>query len=69
MNELRRESIEIKGGEIPIILYNNEDEEGIFYTIEIDGVEWIEIDNRTHAIVMFEMMKDHITDYMNYTKI
>lgn len=69
MNELRRESIEIKGGEIPIVLYSNEDEEGIFYTIEIDGVEWIEIDNRTHAIVMFEMMKDHITDYMHYEKL
>lgn len=32
MNEQRKESIKIKGGEIPIVLYSNEDEEGIFYT-------------------------------------
>ena len=28
MNEQRKESIKIKGGEIPIVLYSNEDEEG-----------------------------------------
>lgn len=69
MNEQRKESIKIKGGEIPIVLYSNEDEEGIFYTIEIDGIEWLASVNRTHAIVLFEMMKDHITEYMNYAKL
>lgn len=56
MNEQRKESIKIKGGEIPIVLYSNEDEEGIFYTIEIDGIEWLASVNKTHAVVMFEMM-------------
>lgn len=69
MNEQRKESIKIKGGEIPIVLYSNEDEEGIFYTIEIDGIEWLASVNRTHAIVLFEMMKDHIADYMHYAKL
>ena len=69
MNEQRKESIKIKGGEIPIVLYSNEDEEGIFYTIEIDGIEWLASVNKTHAVVMFEMMKDNITEYMNYAKL
>lgn len=69
MNEQRKESIKIKGGEIPIVLYSNEDEEGVFYTIEIDGVEWLASVNRTHAVLLFEMMKDHIADYMHYAKL
>lgn len=69
MNEQRKESIKIKGGEIPIVLYSNEDEEGVFYTIEIDGVEWLASVNRTHAVLLFEMMKDHINDYMHYAKL
>lgn len=69
MNELRKASIKITGGEIPIVLYDNEDDEGIFYTIEIDDVEWLATTNQTHAVVMFEMMKDHITEYMNYVKL
>lgn len=69
MSEVRNESIKIKGGEIPIVMYSNEDEEGVFYTIEIDGVEWLASVNRTHAVLLFEMMKDHITDYMHYEKL
>lgn len=69
MNELRKASIKITGGEIPIVLYDNEDDEDIFYTIEIDDVEWLATTNQTHAVVMFEMMKDHITEYMNYVKL
>lgn len=69
MSEVRNESIKIQGGEIPIVMYSNEDEEGVFYTIEIDGVEWLASVNRTHAVVLFEMMKDHIADYMHYAKL
>lgn len=69
MSEVRNESIKIQGGEIPIVMYSNEDEEGVFYTIEIDGVEWLASVNRTHAVLLFEMMKDHITDYMHYAKL
>lgn len=69
MNELRKTSIKITGGEIPIVLYGHEDDEDIFYTIEIDDVEWLSTTNQTHAVVMFELMKDHITEYMYYEKI
>lgn len=69
MSKVRNESIKIQGGEIPIVMYSNEDEEGVFYTIEIDGVEWLASVNRTHAVLLFEMMKDHITDYMHYEKL
>lgn len=69
MSEARNESIKIQGGEIPIVMYSNEDEEGVFYTIEIDGVEWLASVNRTHAVLLFEMMKDHIADYMHYAKL
>ncbi len=67
--ELRKETIKINGGEIPVILFRELDEEGEFFAIEIDGVEWLTTENQTHAIVLFELMKDHITDYMNYRRI
>lgn len=69
MEEVRREKLKINGGEIPIQLIVDDGDEGTFYMILVDGVEWIDTPNRTHAIVLFEMMKDHITDYMNYSKI
>lgn len=69
MEELRRELLKIDGGEIPITLNRTSDDDGIFFYIEIDGVEWLTTENETHAVVLFEMMKDHITEYMNYKTI
>ncbi len=69
MEEVRREMFQIEGGAIPITLIKDNDDDGIFFSINIDGVEWLYTENKTHAVVMFEMMKDHITDYMNYKKI
>ena len=37
------------------------------HIITIDGVEWIKIDNQVHAAVLFNMIADHITEYMNYS--
>lgn len=39
------------------------------FVIAVDGVEWIKTTNQTHAVVLFEMMKDNITEYMNYQTI
>ena len=36
------------------------------YTVSVDGVEWVKTSNMVHSVVMFEMMKDHITEYMHY---
>lgn len=66
MQILRTEEIKITGGEIPITLCLGKDQEGEYYTISIDGVEWVTVENQMHAVVLFEMMKDHITQYMHY---
>ncbi len=66
MEELRKELLQIDGGEIPITLSRDSDDDGIFFIIDIDGVEWLTTENEIHAAVIFEMMKDHITEYMNY---
>jgi len=50
---------------IPITL--NKDGEN--HIISIDGVTWAETTNKTHAAVLFELMKDNITDYMNYKTV
>lgn len=60
---IREEYIEIIGGEIPISLYVKDEKE---YHILVDGIEWVNTTNRTHAIVLFEMMWDNLTDYVNY---
>ncbi len=64
MQEVRKENIAIPGGEMPIILNANEDD--TFFTVVIDGVEWLHTKNRMHAIVLFEMMLEHITEYVQY---
>ena len=50
---------------IPITL----EKDGDNYSIYIDGVHWVTTTNQTHAVVMFVMMQENITDYMNYTKL
>lgn len=66
MQIVRSEKIKITGGEIPITLCLDKDREGEYYTISIDGVEWVTVESQMHAVVLFEMMKDHITQYMHY---
>lgn len=61
--------LEVEGGDIFISLSTDEDVYGDYYLIEIDGVKWVDIRNKTHAIVLYEMMKDHVTEYMHYKKI
>jgi len=63
---VKTEKIRITGGEIPITLCLNEDRDGKYYTISIDGVEWVTVESQMHAVVLFNMMKDHITEYMHY---
>ena len=62
---LREDYIKIEGGQIPIILFKDKEK---FY-IRIDGINWIETENQMHAVVLYEMMKDNITKYMNYRAI
>ena len=64
MQEVRKETIAIPGGKMPITLNANEDD--TFFTVAIDGVEWLHTKNRMHAVVLFEMMREHITEYVQY---
>lgn len=50
------------GKEIPVKVEQVGDE----HIISIDGVEWVRTKNKMHATVLFEMIVDHITEYMSY---
>ena len=39
------------------------------HTIIVDGVKWVELDNMMHAAVIYNMLCDHITEYMNFETI
>ena len=66
MKVVKEEKIKINGGEIPIRLCLDNDDEGEFYSINIDGVEWLVTETQMHASVLFNMMREHITEYMHY---
>ena len=67
MREIEKtESLAIEGGIIPINLYRREDDDLKVWGVDVDGVEWLEVENPMHAAVLFNMMVDHITDYMHY---
>lgn len=68
MELLKREFINIQGGSIPIELYRYTEPEEEYYIILVDGVEWLDTDSRTHAAVLFQMMQEHVTEYMNYVR-
>lgn len=50
---------------IPITLSKDGDN----FIIAIDGVDWVTVTNETHAIVLFTMMMENMTDYMNYSEL
>lgn len=54
--------IDEAGHTIPIEVVESE---GMHF-IYVDGVLWVPTDNQTHAAVLFNMMADHLTEYMNY---
>lgn len=68
VEEVRRERIKIEGGEIDIVLLRDEDPNGEYFLIEVDGVRWLYSDSKIHAIVLFEMMKEHLREYVGYKK-
>ncbi len=54
-----------KGDKLPITVEKINDN----HVIKIDGVVWVETTNYTHATVLFNMLRDHITEYMTYRKV
>ena len=55
-------NVEINGTNI-IVKVDEVDGEHIIW---IDGVEWVRTTNYVHAAVLFNMIADHITEYVNY---
>lgn len=63
---LRREVIQTDKCRIPITLSSEGEREELIYAIDVDGVEWLTTDNQMHAVVLFTMMFEHLTEYMHY---
>lgn len=66
---LQEDLLQIDGGQIPIRLEAEKDEDGAFYRVTIDNVEWFTTENTTHAIILYTMLKEHVTEYMTYKAI
>lgn len=62
MKEIRRAPIKITGGEIFAVLMSD----GENYSVLIDGIEWVSTASRMHAIVLFTMLAEHVTEYVHY---
>lgn len=60
------EELEVEGGTIPVTLWSRTEGGAETWGVDVDGVNWFEVDNRTHAAVLFRLMADHLTDYMHY---
>lgn len=59
------------GGRIPVELISSieDDEPAPLFSVEVDGVEWFITENVAHASVLFQMMKDHLNEYMHYKSV
>ena len=69
MEVIRIDKLNVNGGSIEIRATLDDFEGEEFYNVEVDGVEWFTTESKMHCIVLYEMMKDHITEYMHYEKI
>lgn len=63
---LRKEVIRTDKCDVPITLSSEGEGEDLLYVIDVDDVEWLTTENKMHAVVLFTMMHEHITEYMHY---
>lgn len=49
---------------IPIEVHEEDGE----HIISVDGVEWCRTENKVHAAVLYNMMAEHLPEYVNYEK-
>lgn len=54
--------IDKSGTTIPVTVQEKDGK----HVIDIDGVVWVETENKVHAAVLFNMICDHITEYVSY---
>lgn len=64
---VRTEELEAEGGTVPINLWKRREEDGSeVWGVDVDGVDWFELGNEMHATVLYQLMVDHVTDYVHY---
>lgn len=67
---VKTDTMAIPGGLLPVELHEyrlrdgDEDSHGFYITV--DGVEWCDCDAEHHALILFEMIRKHATEYMHY---
>lgn len=61
---IQRELVEIPGGAIPLTIEALGDE----FLISVDGEQWCEARSQRHAVIIFEMLLEHLTEYMHFEK-
>lgn len=57
------------GLKLPLKLYARKaaaDPAHIYYETELDGVSWFTTESQMHAIVLYNMLKGHVMEYMHY---
>lgn len=54
------------GFDLPIELEESILNEESYYIVLIDGVEWFTSNSKMHAIILYELLKDHVSEFMHY---
>ncbi len=55
------------GFDLPIELEETkESEDDCYYIVLIDSVEWFVTHSLMHGIILYELLKDHVHEYMHY---
>lgn len=67
---VRTEDIEVDGGTIPINLWCARGKNCETWGIEVGGIEWASgILTSFHATTLFNILRDHLTEYVHYVAV
>lgn len=70
---VKREQMAVEGGTLPVELWEYEldstDPDNHGYYITVDGVEWCDCNAAHHAMILFDLIKEHANEKMRYTLI
>ena len=64
--KLDEDKISFLQGDISIVLYHSEDENGSLYTVVIDGDLWHLSDNFLQASIIYSLLRDHLPEFPIY---
>lgn len=63
---VKRDTIAVEGGLLEIGLVEYEVETGKGWYITVDDVEWCDCADLHHALILFDLIRDHATEYVKY---